>query len=77
MSFRYIGSKARVVEGIMDRIGEPDGGTFVDAFCGTGETKRHKRPCPMQCSGGAGCGWRRVMTTRPCRLGSCIGLGRM
>ena len=36
MSFRYIGSKARVVEGIIDRIGEPDGGTFVDAFCGTG-----------------------------------------
>ena len=40
---------------------------------GTGGTKLHKRPCPMRCSGGAGCGWRRVMTTRPCKAGSCIG----
>lgn len=36
MSFRYIGSKARVVDSIVALIGEPDGGTFVDAFCGTG-----------------------------------------
>ena len=36
MAFRYIGSKARVVEAIMDRVGAPDGGTFIDAFCGTG-----------------------------------------
>ena len=36
MSFRYIGSKARVVEAIIDHIGEPDDGVFVDAFSGTG-----------------------------------------
>ena len=33
---RYIGSKARVVNAILERIGEPDGGTFFDAFSGTG-----------------------------------------
>lgn len=36
MSFRYIGSKARIVEAIIDHIGAPDGGIFVDAFSGTG-----------------------------------------
>ena len=36
MSFRYIGSKARLVDAIHEHIGMPDGGTFVDAFCGTG-----------------------------------------
>jgi len=36
MSLRYIGSKARVVEAILEHIGQPDGGVFVDAFCGTG-----------------------------------------
>lgn len=36
MSFRYIGSKTRVVEAIIDHIGAPDGGVFVDAFSGTG-----------------------------------------
>lgn len=37
MTFRYIGSKARIVELIADRIGAPRGsGRFVDLFCGTG-----------------------------------------
>ncbi|MCM2561750.1 DNA adenine methylase [Lutimaribacter sp. EGI FJ00015] len=36
MSFRYIGSKARLVDAILDHIGKPDGGKFIDAFCGTG-----------------------------------------
>ena len=36
MCFRYIGSKARVVNAILERIGTPDGGTFFDAFSGTG-----------------------------------------
>lgn len=36
MSFRYIGSKARLVGAILEHIGKPDGGRFVDAFCGTG-----------------------------------------
>lgn len=37
MTFRYIGSKARVVEAIAKRIGPPSGrGRFVDLFCGTG-----------------------------------------
>lgn len=37
MSVRYIGSKARIVDQIMDIVGQPgDDGTFVDAFCGTG-----------------------------------------
>lgn len=36
MSFRYIGSKARIVDSIIERIGPPDGGIFVDAFSGTG-----------------------------------------
>ena len=34
--FRYIGSKMRIVKAILERIGEPDGGTFYDAFSGTG-----------------------------------------
>jgi len=36
MSFRYIGSKARVVEQIAEHLGPPTGHFFVDAFCGTG-----------------------------------------
>ena len=36
MCFRYIGSKARVVKGILERVGKPNGGTFFDAFSGTG-----------------------------------------
>ena len=36
MSFRYIGSKSRVVDAIMEYVGPPDGGCLVDAFCGTG-----------------------------------------
>lgn len=33
---RYIGSKARVADAILDIAGTLDGGRFVDAFCGTG-----------------------------------------
>lgn len=38
MTFRYIGSKARIVSQIMDRLGSPPPGKgrFVDLFCGTG-----------------------------------------
>nr|WKF58029.1 Modification methylase FokI [Paraburkholderia busanensis] len=37
MSFRYIGSKSRLVSQIATFIGPPtEGGFFVDAFCGTG-----------------------------------------
>ena len=36
MTFRYIGSKARLVDRLRDHIGPWDGGTFYDAFCGTG-----------------------------------------
>ena len=36
MSFRYIGSKARVVAQIAEHMGLPKGRFFVDAFCGTG-----------------------------------------
>src|SRR6267378_6427041 len=36
MSFRYIGSKARVVEQIGEHIGYARNGFFVDVFCGTG-----------------------------------------
>lgn len=36
MTFRYIGSKSRLVEQIKGRIGAHTGGFFVDAFCGTG-----------------------------------------
>lgn len=37
MSFRYIGSKARLIEQIASHIHPPnDGSFFVDAFCGTG-----------------------------------------
>ena len=36
MSFRYIGSKARVVDAIIQHIGEPHGGILVDAFSGAG-----------------------------------------
>lgn len=33
---RYLGSKARIVRAIHDEIGDPDVGTFVDVFSGTG-----------------------------------------
>lgn len=37
MSFRYIGSKSRLIGQIREHIGSPvEGATFVDAFCGTG-----------------------------------------
>lgn len=36
MSVRYIGSKARVADAILDLAGRPAEGRFVDAFCGTG-----------------------------------------
>lgn len=36
MTFRYIGSKSRLVEQIKCQIGPQTGGFFVDAFCGTG-----------------------------------------
>lgn len=36
MTFRYIGSKSRLVSQLKPYIGKPDGGVFVDAFCGTG-----------------------------------------
>jgi adenine-specific DNA-methyltransferase len=36
MTFRYIGSKARIVTEIVDRLGPPGDGRFVDLFCGTG-----------------------------------------
>jgi adenine-specific DNA-methyltransferase len=36
MTFRYIGSKSRLVEQIKSHIGHQTGGFFVDAFCGTG-----------------------------------------
>jgi adenine-specific DNA-methyltransferase len=38
MTFRYIGSKARILSQITAELGPPpsDGGRFVDLFCGTG-----------------------------------------
>ncbi|WP_340538255.1 DNA adenine methylase [Nocardioides sp. GXZ039] len=36
MSVRYIGSKARVADAIVDLAGPVGRGRFVDAFCGTG-----------------------------------------
>lgn len=37
MTFRYIGSKSRLINQITDHIGQPKKGAFfVDAFCGTG-----------------------------------------
>lgn len=36
VTFRYIGSKARVAERLAEHIGPPSGGFFVDLFCGTG-----------------------------------------
>jgi adenine-specific DNA-methyltransferase len=36
MTFRYIGSKARVVAQIAEHMGLPKGRSFVDVFCGTG-----------------------------------------
>lgn len=36
MSVRYIGSKARVADAILELAGPPSDGRFVDAFCGTG-----------------------------------------
>lgn len=36
MTFRYIGSKSRLIEHIKGLIGPSTGGVFVDAFCGTG-----------------------------------------
>lgn len=39
-SVRYIGSKARVVAAIIDRLGPPGEGLFVDVFAGTGIVSR-------------------------------------
>lgn len=38
MTFRYIGSKARIVADIIEKLGpaQPGKGRFVDLFCGTG-----------------------------------------
>jgi adenine-specific DNA-methyltransferase len=37
VTFRYIGSKARIVGDIVAHVGSPSGqGFFVDVFCGTG-----------------------------------------
>lgn len=36
MGVRYIGSKARVAEAIVDLADAPNGGRFIDAFSGTG-----------------------------------------
>lgn len=36
MSIRYIGSKARLADAIVDLAGDPGQGRFVDAFSGTG-----------------------------------------
>jgi adenine-specific DNA-methyltransferase len=37
MTFRYIGSKARLADRILERVGAPSGSRrFVDLFCGTG-----------------------------------------
>ena len=36
MTFRYIGSKTRLIDQITAYVGAPKGGFFVDAFCGTG-----------------------------------------
>ncbi len=38
MGYRYLGSKSRVVDEIMQIIGGPNSssGWFIDAFCGTG-----------------------------------------
>jgi adenine-specific DNA-methyltransferase len=36
LSFRYIGSKARVVAQIAEHLDVPKGRVFVDVFCGTG-----------------------------------------
>lgn len=42
MAVRYIGSKARLAEAILDIIGDPSKGSshFVDGFCGTGIVAR-------------------------------------
>jgi adenine-specific DNA-methyltransferase len=36
VGIRYIGSKARIADEILDLVGRPSGGRFVDAFSGTG-----------------------------------------
>lgn len=36
MSVRYIGSKARIVEAIIEHVGQAGSGMFIDAFSGTG-----------------------------------------
>lgn len=40
MGIRYIGSKARVADAILDLAGPPQAGRFVDAFCGTGSVAK-------------------------------------
>lgn len=48
MSIRYIGSKARLADAIVDLAGSPGQGRFVDAFSGTGSVA----------AAAAGRGWR-------------------
>lgn len=46
MTFRYIGSKSRLVDQISTHIGHPDKGAFfVDAFCGTGAVAQAAADC--------------------------------
>ena len=44
-SIRYIGSKARVTDEILSYAGPPNGGRFVDLFCGTGVVSRKAALC--------------------------------
>lgn len=39
-SIRYIGSKARLIDNLMELLGPPTDGRFADLFCGTGVVAR-------------------------------------
>ncbi|BBR19701.1 MAG: DNA adenine methylase [Enterobacteriaceae bacterium] len=46
MTFRYIGSKSRLIDKIAAHIGQPrEGAFFVDAFCGTGAVAEAAAKC--------------------------------
>lgn len=72
MGVRYIGSKARVADAILELAGPPHGGRFIDAFCGTGSvssaaadrgwavTLNDSLPSAVAMSVGATVGWGNV-----------------
>lgn len=72
MGVRYIGSKARVADAILDLAATPYSGRFIDAFCGTGAVA----------SAAASRGWRvtlndALQSAVSMSIGATVGVGNV